>query len=59
MNDAVCSGLLECLATLCAQATDINACAQASCPGCVTSDAVTKYNAIGSCLDLKCPTQCV
>jgi hypothetical protein len=58
MNDYVCSGLLECIAVSCATATDVDACVQASCPGCATQDAITKFNAIGTCAETSCAAAC-
>jgi len=53
-----CSGLFECVATNCLNATDVNTCIASYCPGCATSASVTAFDAVNACADTLCQTEC-
>jgi hypothetical protein len=55
MDDATCSGLVQCIATSCAGNPDPDACVNQFCPGCATQGSITLFNAIGACAETACP----
>jgi hypothetical protein len=53
-----CSGLFECVLNYCLNATDLSTCVAQNCAGCGTTAAVTQFNAVNTCADTKCTTEC-
>jgi len=57
-QDPACAGLEACVAQNCANASDVNTCAQQSCSQCLTQAAVNAHNGFAQCLTKNCATEC-
>ena len=53
-----CSGFFECIIDNCATATDIQTCASQYCSDCATTQSINLFNAVNTCVDQMCGTEC-